>query len=135
MLLLGEGGPKNTEEGLMWLERAGELGEYAAFRLLADCYETGYCDVPLDAGKAALWRSRLEEHERLHPPKPSRHYRIEGALDISSLRCLSEIAGVTGFAFLGGDNQFSVDYEPGLITPTQLDEEIRAAGLSVVVAG
>ena len=26
MLLLGEGGPKNTEEGVMWLERAGELG-------------------------------------------------------------------------------------------------------------
>src|SRR5438552_18324487 len=27
MLLLGEGKPKNTEEGVMWLDRAGKLGE------------------------------------------------------------------------------------------------------------
>src|SRR5947207_8110338 len=33
MLLLGEGGPKNIEDGLMWLERAVELGEYSVFRL------------------------------------------------------------------------------------------------------
>ena len=54
MLLLGEGGPKDIEEGVMWLERAGELGEYMAFRLLADCYQNGYYDVPVDAAKAAL---------------------------------------------------------------------------------
>src|SRR5260370_41948805 len=59
MLLLGEGGPKNTEEGVMWLDRAGEREEYKAFRLLVDCYENGYCDGPVDAAKAALWRSRL----------------------------------------------------------------------------
>jgi len=35
MLPLGEGRPKNIEEGVMWLERAGELGEYTAFRLLS----------------------------------------------------------------------------------------------------
>ena len=56
MLLLGEGGPKKPEEGVKWLERAGEMGEYKAFRLLVDCYENGYCDVPVDSGKAALWR-------------------------------------------------------------------------------
>ena len=55
MLLLGEGGDRNTEEGLMWLERAGDF----AFRLLVDCYENGYCDVPMDATKAARWRSWL----------------------------------------------------------------------------
>jgi hypothetical protein len=60
MLLLGEGGHKNTEEGLMWLERAGDF----AFRLLVDCYENGYCGVPVDATKAARWRKLLEEHEK-----------------------------------------------------------------------
>ena len=69
MLLLGEGEPKNTEEGLMWLERAGERGDTAVCRLLVDCYESGYCGVPLDAEKAARWRNRLEEYERLHPPE------------------------------------------------------------------
>jgi TPR repeat protein len=67
MLLLGEGGPKNTEEGLMWLERAGGQGQDSALRLLADCYENGHYDVPVDAGKAQFWRSRLEEYERFHP--------------------------------------------------------------------
>ena len=67
MLLRGEGGPKNVEEGLMWLERAGEQGEYTAFRLLVDCYENAYCGVPMNAGRAGLWRGRLGEYERLHP--------------------------------------------------------------------
>jgi TPR repeat protein len=132
MLLLGEGGPKNAQEGLMWLERAGELGEYKAFRLLLDCYENGYCDVPVDAAKAALWRSRLEEYDRLHPPRPRRQYSIEGEASQSSLDCLLDIEGVTGFGFMTGDKQFSVSYEPALITPAQLDEQIRAAGLAAV---
>jgi TPR repeat protein len=131
MLLLGEGGLKNIEEGLMWLERAGELGEYKAFRLLLDCYENGYCDVPVNAAKAALWRGRLEQHERLHPPRPNRWYSIEDAVSQSSLECLLDIEGVTGFVTVG-DKQFSVSYEPALITPTQLDEQIRAAGLAVL---
>lgn len=135
MLLLGEGGPKNTEEGLMWLERAGELGEYTAFRLLVDCYENGYYDVPVDAAKAALWRSRLDEYERLHPPNPSRRYSTKGAVGQSSLECLWDIEGVIGFGFMAGDNQFSVSYDPALITPGQLDEKIRAAGLSALPAG
>lgn len=121
MLLLGEGGPKNVEEGLIWLERAGAQGEHAAFRLLADCYETGYCDVPVDAGRAALWRNRLEEYERLHP---RRHYSVSGTVNEPSLACLLDIDGVTGFAFHAKDNQFLVSYEPGLITPSQLDDKI-----------
>ena len=54
----------------MWLERAAELGSNDACKLLADCYENGSFDVPLDAAKVALWRDRLEEYERLHPPSP-----------------------------------------------------------------
>jgi TPR repeat protein len=129
MLLLGEGGPKNTEEGLMWLERAGEQGEYGAFRLLVDCYESGYCEVPVDFDKAQLWRSRLAEYERINPPSPSRQYSIEGTASQSSLNYLFDIEGVTGFGFMSGDNQVSVPYDPALITPAELDEKIRAAGL------
>ena len=58
-LLLGEGGPKNIDEGLMWLERAAELGNVDACKLLADCYEEASFDVPLDAVKGARWRHRL----------------------------------------------------------------------------
>ena len=134
MLLLGEGGQKNTEEGLMWLERAGGQGEYSAFRLLVDCYENGYCEVPVDAARAQLWRRRLEECERLNPPTPSRRYAINGTPSQSSLECLLEIEGVTGFGFMSGEHQFSVSYEPALITPAQLDERIRAAGLSAFPA-
>ncbi len=128
MLLLGEGVAKNTEEGVMWLERAGELG-CSAFRLLVDCYENGYCGVPVNAAKAALWRSRLEEYERLHPPKPNRRYSIEGAVGESSFECLWGIDGVIGFTSMTADNEFYVGYDPALITPFQLDEKIRAVGL------
>jgi hypothetical protein len=64
----------------MWLEHAGGLGEFQAFRLLADCYENGYYDVPVNGEKAALWRGRLEEYERLNPPSPSVRYSIEDAV-------------------------------------------------------
>jgi TPR repeat protein len=134
MLLLGEGEPKNTKEGVMWIERAGELGQYNAFRLLVDCYANGYCDVPVDAGKAALWRSRLEEYDRLHPPNPRRRYSIKGAVDESSLGCLWDIEGVIGFGFMTGGNQFSVSYNPALITPAQLDEKILGTELSAFPA-
>jgi TPR repeat protein len=131
MLLLGEGEPKNTEEGVMWLERAGELGEYSAFLLLVDCYESGYCDVPINAAKAALWRDRLEEYDRLHP---TRRYLLEGAVDESFLDCLLDIDGVTAYSFTRENSQFSVCYKPALLTPAQLDEKIRATGLSVLPA-
>lgn len=66
MLLLGEGGPKNIEEGLLWLERAREQEEYNAFRLLEDFYGNGFCEVPADAAKARLWRDRREAYELLN---------------------------------------------------------------------
>lgn len=128
MLLLGEGAPKNIDEGLMWLESAGELGEYSAFRLLANCYQNGYCDVPVDAAKAALWRARMEDHHRLHPPDPARWYSLEGSVDESSLGFLWDIEGVNGFTLIPGD-QFSVRYDPALITTDRLDEKVLAAGL------
>jgi TPR repeat protein len=132
MLLLGEGEPKNTEEGLMWLHRAGEQGEYSAFRLLADCYEKGYYDVPVNADQAALWRGRELEWERLHPPDPSRPYTVEGDLRDSLLGCLWEIEGVTGYTRSSGSQEISVCYDPALITPAQLDERVRATELRAV---
>ncbi len=130
MLLLGEGEPKNTGEGLMWLERAGGQAQDSALRLLADCYENGYCDVPVDAAKARFWRNRLEEYKRLHPLPPSRVYSFDGAASESALRCVWNIEGVTGFGFSSGSNQFSVSYDAARITPAQLDEKIGAAVLS-----
>jgi len=130
MLLLGEGEPKNIDEGLMWLEHAGARGEWSAFRLLVDCYENGYCGVPVDAAKAQLWRGRLEEYERRNPPKPSRSYSIEGSASQSSLEPLLDIEGVTGFGFMSGGNTFSVSYEPALVTPAELDEKVQAVVLS-----
>ena len=127
MLLLGEGGPKNIEEGIVWLERAAEQGQFSAFRLLADCYENGYCDVPRDAEKAALWRGKVEEYNRLNPPNPSRRYRTEGVLERSSLDCLFDIEGVIGFGWSGPDNALFVSYEPTVITPAQLDQKLLAA--------
>ena len=89
----------------------------------------------MDAAKAALWRGRLEEYDRLHPPRPSRRYSIEGEVSQSSLDCLLDIEGVTGFGFMAGDKQFSVSYEAAQITPAQLDEQIRAAGLAALPEG
>jgi TPR repeat protein len=132
MLLLGQGAPRNVEEGLNWLERAGELGEYKAFRLLLDCYENGYCDVPVDTAKTAFWRSRAEEYDRLHTANPCRRYSLEGSASEQSLRCLSDIDGVIGFAFITNASDFSVFYEPALITPAQLDAKIRTAGIAAI---
>jgi hypothetical protein len=134
MLLLGEGTPKDTEEGLMWLERAASQGEFLAYRLLADCYGNGYCGVPVDTAKAELWRSRQEEYERLNPPGPSRRYSITEIATQSSLDCLMEIDGVTGFGFMSGENRFSVSYDQKLITPAELDEKVRAVVLSAFPA-
>lgn len=127
MLLLGEGTTRNTEEGLMWLERAASQEMPTAFRLLADCYGNGYYEVPVDATKARLWRNRLEEYERLNPPRPSRWYSIKDRASELSLESLLDIDGVIGFGFMSGESQFSVSYEPGLITLAELDEKVHAA--------
>lgn len=116
----------------MWLERAGGLGEFQAFRLLADCYENGYYDVPVNAEKAALWRSRLEEYERLNPPSPSVRYSIEDAVSESALERLLDIEGVTGFAYMTGAKEINVCYDSALIAFAELDEKIRAAGIPAI---
>ena len=132
MLLLGEGEPKNTDEGLMWLERAGELGNNDACKLLADCYEKGSFDVPLDAAKAARWRDRLEEYERLHPPSPHVRYSLEDVVSPSSIAFLLAIEGVTGFGYIKGDRAINVSFDPALITPAGLDEKVRTAGIGAL---
>jgi TPR repeat protein len=130
MLLLGEGVPKNLDQGLMWLERAAAQEEFLAFAWILDCYENGDSGVPIDAAKAQHWRSRLEEYERLHPLGPRRSYSIEGSASQSSLDCLSAIEGVTGFSFIAGNNEFTVFYETALITPAELDDKVQYAVLS-----
>lgn len=127
MLLLGEGAPQNTDEGLTWLERAGEGGEYSAFRLLVDCYENGYCGVPVDPSKAAFWRARMEEYDRLHP---FRRYQIGGLLDERSLGSILDIEGVLGHSTSTADSRIWVFYDPTILTPAQLDERIKTAGLA-----
>ena len=130
MLLLGEGAPQNVEEGLMWLHRSGEQGESAAFRLLADCYENGYYDVPVNPEQAALWRAKEEEYRRLNPPRPSRSYAVECDLDPSLWSPFWEIDGVVGL--VQGEKEITIRYDPALITPDRLDEKIRAAGIVAV---
>jgi hypothetical protein len=134
MLLLGQGGPKQVDEGLRWVERAGEAGESNAYRLLADCYTNGYCDVPADAAKAALWQNRLDEYDRELPEsEPSRHYTLENVVHHSSeLDCLWDIEGVTGFTVITPGNVFVVHYDADMITPAELDEKVRAVGLPAV---
>ena len=127
-LLLGEGGPKNIDEGLMWLERAADLGNNGACKLLADCYGNGSFDVPLDAAKAARWRDRLAEYERLHPPSPHVHYSLEDVVSPSSIALLLAIEGVTGFGYIEGDRAINVSFDSALITPAELDEKVRAVG-------
>ena len=131
-LLLGEGGPKNTDEGLIWLERAAELGSNDACKLLADCYGNGSFDVPLDAAKAARWRDRLEEYERLHPPSPHLRYGLEDVVGPSSIALLLAIEGVTGFGYIEGDRAINISFDPALITPAKLDEKVRAAGIGAI---
>jgi TPR repeat protein len=129
MLLLGEGEHKNTIEGLMWLERAGELGNPSACRLLADCYENGHHGVPLDAAKAALWRNRLEEYERLHPLGPYLRYRAEDVISKPAVALFMAIEGVTGFGYVEGHYEIDVYFDPARITPAELDEKVRAVGI------
>jgi hypothetical protein len=135
MIMLGEGEPKNIDEGLKWLKRAGEQGEFSAFRLLVDCYENGFCGVPLDAAQAAIWRGRLEEYNRLNPPKPMLRYSMESSEIDSSLEFLWDVDGVTGFSSMtrGSEmTEFCIFYDPAVVAPTAVDEHIRAAGIYAV---
>jgi hypothetical protein len=127
MLLDGDGIPKNFEEGVMWVERAGESGEYRALPFLTECYENGYSGFPMDAAKAALWRGRLEEYKRLNPEKPNRTYTADDPVEESDLDCLWEIEGVTGFGGATDSAEFVVFYEPEVIGEADLDEKVRLA--------
>ena len=86
----------------------------------------------MDAASAALWRNRLEEYERLNPPKPRLRYSVEDAVSESSLERLLDIEGVTGFSYMTGDKEIDVCYDRALIAPAELDEKIRASGVSAV---
>lgn len=126
MLLLGEGGAKNVEEGLRWLERAGEQAEGDALRVLVDCYEEGRLGVGKDAEKAALWRERLAEHERRFPPRSCRLYTVEGIGREEDWRWLLEIEGVEGYSIVSGEDELAVGYAPEVIGAGELDERVGA---------
>ena len=74
----------------------------------------------------------MEEHERQHPPPPRRSYTSEKRVDETSLEFLWDIDGVVGFAF-GPDHEFSVSYDPTVVTSGELDENICGAGFAVVL--
>lgn len=58
MYLLGEGVPKDHEEGLRWLRLAADQGYESSFRLLADLYRNGCYGIPMDLEEAARWDER-----------------------------------------------------------------------------
>lgn len=132
MLLLGEGGARNVQEGLIWLEHAAELGEVRACRLLADCFEKGLLDVPADAQRAARWRSRAQETERRAPINPSFRCSVRGTVVESSFERLKDIKGVTGLGYLDGGNEFYIWFDPEIITPATLQDNIRDSGIPVI---
>jgi len=135
MILLGEGEPKSIDEGLKWLKRAGEQGEPSAVRLLVDCFENGFCDVPSNSAEAAVWRDRLEEHSRLNPPRPALRYLVVGPEGKASLDILCDVDGVSGFSSMtcGSElTEVNVFYDPAVVQPNAVDERIHAAGISAV---
>lgn len=58
MLLNGEGGPVNVEEGCLWLNRSAQSGFEDAARFLAQFYEDGLAGIAPDPERAAFWRER-----------------------------------------------------------------------------
>jgi hypothetical protein len=56
MLILGQGTPVKTNEGLRWLECAANQDDTCAIRLLFDLYSHGYCGVAVRASEAERWR-------------------------------------------------------------------------------
>jgi TPR repeat protein len=63
MRLLGEGVPRNTEEGLRWLRCAADQGFEESFRLLADLYREGYYGVAPDLDEAEHWDKLYRQTE------------------------------------------------------------------------
>lgn len=58
--LRGEGVPRDTHQALMWLRRAGDLGEREAQFELGNAYASGK-DAPYDPREAAVWYRRAAE--------------------------------------------------------------------------
>lgn len=63
MMLSGEGGDVDIAEGLNWLHKSASSDDYdpsseSAAQVLADIYENGYFDVPIDQEKASGMRKR-----------------------------------------------------------------------------
>jgi uncharacterized protein len=61
MYLLGEGVPADVEKGLWWLRQAASLGDFSAFRLLADIYRHGYYGVLANNAEADHWDERYQQ--------------------------------------------------------------------------
>lgn len=70
MCLLGEGGPADVNQALIWFEAAagqktGDPASVTAARLLTDIYEAGLHGVKPDPAAARHWRARAKKSETL----------------------------------------------------------------------
>jgi TPR repeat protein len=61
MLIIGEGGVRDLEKGLWWMEQAAKDGEACAIKLLADIYQKGLFGIEVDADKAKNWEVKLSK--------------------------------------------------------------------------
>jgi TPR repeat protein len=57
MYLVGEGIAVDVDQGLSWLELAARQGHDEAAAVLAEAFGEGRYGVPMDDGRATLWRS------------------------------------------------------------------------------
>jgi hypothetical protein len=124
MLLLGEGEPVNTPEGLMWLERAAQQDDHSSLQLLVDCYTNGSFGVQPDTEKAAYWTSHLDDYNRRNP---YRKYTTPAGITIDDLDDIWDLPGVRGGSFSDQQSHLSLSYQPSQITPAELDAHVAAA--------
>jgi hypothetical protein len=61
MLMQGKGVPVDRAEGLAWLRRAGEAGNYWAVADLGNLYDEGWHGLPTDRAEATRWKRRGAE--------------------------------------------------------------------------
>jgi hypothetical protein len=124
MLLLGEGEPVDTVEGLMWLERAARQDDHGALQLLVDCYTNASFGGQPDVEKAAYWKAQLDDYYRRNP---YRQYTTPAGITIDDLDVIWELPGIRGGSFLDQQSHLSLRYEPAEITPGELDARVAAA--------
>lgn len=65
MFLRGEGGARDVDQGVHWLEKAAFGRVYSGAEVLADLYEVGSHGLPRDPERAEHWRARILEFESL----------------------------------------------------------------------